>query len=175
MHVGNHLIIKITICRESYKHFRLFEYQNVSTVKLASVRTARRDARFGIRRGRKDAKGQQSLESAATLTLGSMFLARSSTKLQRKIDLTNACKSIFRDDSCGQCSKIAGFLRVLGGRAHACARACASKQLRATRFGTCRVLRSTNFGTCRVPYHEALVRASGKDLAQGQVALLDPI
>ena len=26
-----------------------------------------------------------------------------------------------------------------------------------------------------VPYHEALVRASGKDLAQGQVALIDPI
>ena len=35
--------------------------------------------------------------------------------------------------------------------------------------------RTTNFGICRVPYHEALVRASGKDLAQGQVALLDPI
>ena len=35
-------------------------------------------------------------------------------------------------------------------------------------------LRTTRFGTCRVPYHEALVRASGKDLAQGQVALLDP-
>ena len=34
--------------------------------------------------------------------------------------------------------------------------------------------RTTKFGTCRVPYHEALVRASGKDLAQGQVALLDP-
>ena len=41
------------------------------TVKLASEGTARRDARFGIRWGRKDAKGQQSLESAATLTLGS--------------------------------------------------------------------------------------------------------
>ena len=34
--------------------------------------------------------------------------------------------------------------------------------------------RTTKFGTCRVPYHEALVRASGKDLAQGQVSLLDP-
>ena len=34
--------------------------------------------------------------------------------------------------------------------------------------------RTTKFGTCRVPYHEALVMASGKDLAQGQVALLDP-
>ena len=43
------------------------------------------------------------------------------------------------------------------------ARARASEKLRATRFGT-----------CRVPYHEALVRASGKDLAQGQVALPDP-
>ena len=34
--------------------------------------------------------------------------------------------------------------------------------------------RTINLGTCRIPYHEALVRASGKDLAQGQVALLDP-
>ena len=42
-----------------------------TTVKLASKETARRDARFGIRRGQKDAKGQQSLESGATLTLGS--------------------------------------------------------------------------------------------------------
>ena len=42
-----------------------------NTVKLASEGTAIRDARFGIRRERKDAKGQQSLESAATLTLGS--------------------------------------------------------------------------------------------------------
>ena len=58
---------------------------------------------------------------------------------------------------------IAGFLGVLGGRAHACARARASEKLRTTKFGT-----------CRVPYHEALVRASSKDLAQGQVALLDP-
>ena len=49
------------------------------------------------------------------------------------------------------------------GRAHACAHARASEKLGATRFGT-----------CRIPYHEALVRASGKDLAQGQVALIDP-
>ena len=85
-----------------------------------------------------------------------MFLARISTNLQRKIDLTNAFKSIFRDDSFKQCSKIAGFLGVLGGRSHACARARASEKLRTTKFGT-----------CRVPYHEALVRASGTDLAQG--------
>ena len=136
------------------------------TVKLASEGTARRDARFGIRRGRKAAKGQQSLESAATLTLGSfshrwdggpaMFLVRCSANLHRKIDLTNAFKSIFRDDSFKPCSKIAGFLEVLGGRAHACVRARASEKLGATRFGT-----------CRIPYHEALVRVSGKDLAQG--------
>ena len=85
-----------------------------------------------------------------------MFLARFSANLQRQIDLTNAFKSIFRHDSFKKCSKIAGFLGVLGGRAHACARARASKKLRATRIGT-----------CRVPYHEALARASGKDLAQG--------
>ena len=35
--------------------------------------------------------------------------------------------------------------------------------------------RTTNFGTCRVPYHEEFVGASGKDLAQGQVSLLDPL
>ena len=93
-----------------------------------------------------------------------MFLARFLSNLQRKIDLTNAVKYIFRDDSFKLCSKIAGFLGVLGGRAHACARARASEKLRATRFGT-----------CRVPYHEALVRASSKDLARGQVALIDPI
>ena len=103
------------------------------------------------------------MESAATLTLGSMFFARFSINVQRKIDLTNAYKSIFRDDSFKLCSKMAGFLGVLGGRAHACARARASEKLRATRFGT-----------CRVPYYEALVTASGKDLAQGQVALIDP-
>ena len=100
------------------------------TVKVASKGTARRDARFGIRRGRKDAKGQQSLESAATLPLGSMLLARFSNNLQRKIDLTNAFKSIFRDDSFKQCSKIAGFLGVPGGRAQAYARARASSRSR---------------------------------------------
>ena len=98
-----------------------------------------------------------------------MFLARFSTNLQRKIDLTNAFKTIFRDDSFKLCSKIAGFLGVLGGRAHACARA------RASTLGALGGrARTTKFGTCRVPYHEALVRASSKDLAQGQVALLDP-
>ena len=133
----------------------IIESPHTFTVKLATVGTAGRDAWFGIRWRRKTAKGQQSLESAATLTLGSMFLARFSTNLQRKIDLTNAFKSIFCDDSFQHCSKIVGFLGntlgALGGRA-----------------------RTTKFGTCRVPYYEALVKASGKDLAQGQVALLDP-
>ena len=92
-----------------------------------------------------------------------MFLARFPTILQRKIDLTNAFKSIFRDESFKLCSKIAGFLGLLGGPAHACARARASEKLRATRFET-----------CRVPYHEALVRASDKDLAQGQGSLVEP-
>ena len=92
-----------------------------------------------------------------------MFLARCSTNLQRNVYLTNAFKTFFRDDSFKQCSKIAGFLGVLGGRAHACARAREREKLRATRFET-----------CRVPYHDVLVRASGKDLAQGRVALIDP-
>ena len=103
------------------------------------------------------------MEFVATLTLGSMFLARFSTTLQRKVDLTNAFKSIFGDDSPKPCRKIAVIVGGLGGRAHAYARARTSTKLRATRFGT-----------CRVPYHETLVSVSGKDLAQGQVALLDP-
>ena len=105
--------------------------------------------------GDETAKGQQSLESAATLTLGSMFLARFSTNLQRKIDLTNAFKSLFRDDSLSNAAKsldsLGNTLWALGGRTW-----------------------TAKFGTCCVPYHEALVRASGKDLAQGQVALIDP-
>ena len=64
-----------------------------------------------------------------------MFLVRFSRNVRRKIDLTNAFKSIFRDDSFKLCMKIAGFLGVLGVRAHACARARASEkfpQLRAS-------------------------------------------
>ena len=86
-----------------------------------------------------------------------------STNAQRQIDWTDAFKSIFRNHSIKLCRKFAGFLGVLEGRAHACVRAFVSEKLRTTRFGT-----------CRVPHHEALVRASGKDLAQGQVALIDP-
>ena len=82
-----------------------------SAIKLATVGTAGRDVWFGIRWRRKTAKGQQSLESGATLTLGSMFLARFSKKLQPTMNLTNAFESYFRDDSFEQCSKIAGFLR----------------------------------------------------------------
>ena len=138
------------------------------TVKLASERTARRDARFGIRRGGKDAKGQQSLESAATLTLGSMFLARFSTNLHRKIDLTNAFKTFFsRRFFLSYAAKSLDSLGFLGG-----ARTPARAPPRVAH--TSEKLRTTRFGTCRVPYHEALVRASSKDLAQGQVALLDP-
>ena len=68
-----------------------------------------------------------------------MFLADFSANVQRKSDLTNAFKRIFREDSFKLCSEIAGFLGVLGGRVHACARARASEKLRATKFGTCRV------------------------------------
>ena len=92
-----------------------------------------------------------------------------STNLQRKIDLTNGFKSFFRDNSFKLCSKIDEFLGVLGG-AHACARARASEKLDAL-GNTLGALggraMATRFGTGRVPYHEALVRASGKDLAQG--------
>ena len=54
-----------------------------------------------------------------------MFLALFLTNLEQKFDLTNAFKSILREDSFKLCSKIAGFLGVLGGRARACARASA--------------------------------------------------
>ena len=84
-----------------------------------------------------------------------MFLARFSANLRRTIDLTNAFKNIFCDNSFKQCSKIPEFL----GK-HA--------------WGSWGRARTTKFGTCRVPYHEALVRASGKDPAQGQGSLVDP-
>ena len=48
-----------------------------------------------------------------------MVLARFSTNSKRKIDLTIAFKSIFRDDSFKLCSKIARFLGVLGARLRA--------------------------------------------------------
>ena len=74
-----------------------------------------------------------SLGIPADPTLGSMFLACFSTNLQRKIDLTNAFKSIFRDDSLQPCSEIAGFvgkqgLGLLGG-----ARARAPTRVRSSR------------------------------------------
>ena len=72
-------------------------------------------------------------------------------------------KAFFATIPLSYAAKSLGFLGVLGGRAHACTRARASEKVRTTKLGT-----------CRVPYHEALARASGKDLAQGQVALLDP-
>ena len=119
------------------------------TVKLASEGTAIRDARFEIRRGRKDAKGQQRLESAATLTLGSMFLARLSTNLQRRVDLTNAFKSFFRDDSYKLCTKIAGILGKQGAK------------------------RRKVWNLPR-PLPEPFLRTAGKGPAQGQVALIYP-
>ena len=100
---------------------------------------------FGIRRGRKAAKGQQSLESAATLTLGSF--------------------------SHGALEDIGGLevqQRFWDVPVRAPPRAIFCHRLSYEK------LRTTKFGTCRVPYHETLVTASGNDLAQGQVALVDP-
>ena len=54
-----------------------------------------RAARFGI---------------GAAPTLGSMFLAHYLTSLHRKMNLINAFKSFFRDDSFKLCSIIAGLL-----------------------------------------------------------------
>ena len=61
-------------------------------------------------------------DMGADPTSGSMFLTRFSTNVHRKIDLTNAFKSFFRDDSFKPCSKIAGLpgkqcLGCLGERA----------------------------------------------------------
>ena len=60
-----------------------------------------RAARFGI---------------GAAPTLGSMLWARFSSNLHRKIDLTNAFKSFFRDDFFELCSKIAGILAKQGAK-----------------------------------------------------------
>ena len=82
-----------------------------------------------------------SLGIPAGPTLVSMLLARLSTNLQRKIDLTNAFESFSRDDSFSHAAKSLDplgnrwppwetALEALGGGT--------SKQLRATRLGTCR-------------------------------------
>ena len=93
------------------------------------------------------------MESAATLTLGSMFLARFSTNLQRKIDLINAFKSFFRDDSFKLCSKIAGFLGVLGGRALSEAK-------------------GHKVWNLPRPLHPIAATFASKELAQGQLTLI---
>ena len=113
-----------------------------ATDKLASKGTARRDARFGIRRERKDSEGQQSLQFAATLTLASMILARSSTNLQRKIDLTKAFKNLFATILLSHAAKLLlpwkTGLGVLGGRVRTRMRVNTREKLRATKLGICR-------------------------------------
>ncbi len=100
------------------------------------------------------------------LTLGSMFLARFSTNLQFKIHLTSAFKSFFREDSFKPCSKIAGYLGKQGlgflGGARAPARPRAREAKGHKAWNLLRTLK------------EPLTRSSGKSLAQGQVALIDP-
>ena len=78
-----------------------------------------------------------------------MFFARFSQNLSRKIDLTNTFKSFFHDDSFKLCSKIAGFLGKQGAKG-------------------CKVW------NLLLPLPEPFLRAAGKGLAQGQVALIDP-
>ena len=79
-----------------------------------------------------------------------MCLARFSANLQQQIH----SKAFFATILLSCAAKLLDSLGFLGG-VRTPARARASEKLR-----------TTSFGTCRVPYHEALVRASGKDLAQ---------
>ena len=79
-----------------------------------------------------------------------MFLARCSTNLQRKIALTNAFKSFFRDDSFKLCSKIAGIVGKQGAKGR-------------------------KVWNLPCPLPEPFFKAAGKGLAQGQVALIDPM
>ena len=100
---------------------------------LPETENGLRAARFGI---------------GAAPTLGSMFLPRVSTNLQPAIDLTNAFKSFFRDDSFKLCSKIAGTLGKQGAKGR-------------------------KVWNLPQPLPESVLRAAGKSLAQGQVALTD--
>ena len=95
-----------------------------------------------------------------------MLLARFPTNLWRKIELTYAFESFFRDDSFKPCIKIAGFLGkqglgVLGG---------------ARARGRPRAREANGHKAWKLPQtlKEPLIRSSGKSLAQGQVALIDP-
>ena len=81
--------------------------------------------------------------------LEAIFLARFSTLFQRKIDLANAFKSFFRDDSFKLCSKIAGILGKQEAEGH-------------------------KVSNLPQPLPDPFLRAAGKGLAQGQVALIDP-
>ena len=107
-----------------------------------------------------------SLGIPADPTLGSIFLARFSTNLQRKIALNTAFETFFRADSLKPCSKIAGFLGKQGlgclGGAHARTRPRAREAKGHKAWNLLRTLK------------EPLIRSSGKSLAQGQVALIDP-
>ena len=110
-----------------------------------------------------------SLGIPADPTLGNMFLARFSTNIQRLIDLTNAFKNFFRDDSFKPCSKIAGFLgkQGLGFLGGARARSPARPRTREAKGHKVWILPRS------LP--EPFLRAAGKWFAQGQVALIDSI
>ena len=72
---------------------------------------------------------------------------RFSTPLQRKIDSADASKSFFRDDSFELCRKIAGILETHGAKGR-------------------------KVWNLLQPLPELFLRAAGKGLAQGQVALI---
>ena len=89
-----------------------------------------------------------------------MFLARFSTNV-------HAFKSFFRDDSFKPCCKIAGFLGKQGLGCLGGARMRARPRAREAK----------GQNALNLPWtlKEPLIRSGGKSLAQGQVALLDPI
>ena len=78
-----------------------------------------------------------------------MFLARFSRNLYRKIDVTNAFKTFYRDNSFKLCSKIAGILGKHGAKGR-------------------------KVWNLPRPLPEPFLKAAGKGFAQGKVALTDP-
>ena len=116
--------------------------------------------------GAKGAKGRKSWNPRGPY-LGKHVFGLFFTNLHQKLDLTNAFKSFFRDDSFEPCSNIAGSLgksldpreAALGVRGGARAREAKGHKA----WNLPRTLK------------KPLVRSGGKSLAQGQVALIDLI
>ena len=97
------------------------------------IRAAQKGRKFWNPAAARKGSRATSLGIPTDPTLGSVFLACSFTNLQRKMNLTNAFKSFFRDDSFKLCNKSLDSLKNSawgsGGRAR--------KRLRSAKLAIC--------------------------------------